>query len=308
MRVSLRNLTAALSVLACTGMSAQSNVTLADPTIYVENGTYYAYGTWGPDSSIGIPVYTSTDMQVWTSAAKLALTPGDAFGTKGFWAPQIFKHGGRYYMFYTANENIAYATADTPEGPFTGGARIESDVRQIDPFVFFDIDGTPYLYHVRLQNGNRIFVARMSDDLTSIDKSTLRECISAAPGSWEDTRSVKWTVTEGPTVIRRDDTYYMFYSANDFRNPDYCVGIATASSPFGPWTKSSEPIIHRSGFGLNGTGHGDLFADNDGSLWYVFHTHFDNNKVVPRQTAVVRVDPVTFKPDVSTFRILTTKD
>jgi len=274
--------------------------------MYMEDGQYYLYGTWGPDANIGFPVYTSSDMEHWVAADRLALTPGDAFGTTGFWAPQILKRDGRYYMFYTANENIAYAVSDSPIGPFAGGGKIASPVKQIDPYVFFDDDGTPYLYHVRLQNGNRIFVARMSTDLTSIDTSTLTECITATPGSWEDTQSVSWTVVEGPTVIKRDGTYYMFYSANDFRNPDYCVGLATAQSPLGPWVKSDRPIIHRSDIGINGTGHGDLFSDSDGDYWYVFHTHADNTVVAPRKTAVVRLDPATFKPDVATFRILHT--
>lgn len=302
----LRNAIAILTISVAGAAVAQAPVmTLADPTIYSEDGKYYAYGTWGPDSNVGIPVYTSTDLKNWQKTSDLALTPGDAFGTKWFWAPQIFKHNGRYYMFYTADEYIAYATAEKPEGPYTGGAKLESDSRQIDPFVFFDIDGTPYLYHVRLQDGNRIFVAKMSDDLTSIDPSTLTECITATPGSWEDTESVKWTVVEGPTVVREGDKYYMFYSANDFRNPDYSVGVAVADSPLGPWTKSDAPIIHRSRFGINGTGHGDLFKDAKGDSWYVFHTHFNNDKVVPRQTAVVRLDNRTFQPDPATFQLLT---
>ncbi len=301
----IRNICTALAIVVAAGASAQTNVTLADPTVYVEDGKYYLYGTWGPNSNIGFPVYTSTDMEAWLPTGSLALTPGDAFGTKGFWAPQVIKRDGRYYMFYTADECIAYATSDSPAGPFTGGAKYASDVKQIDPFVFFDNDGTPYMYHVRVSDGaNRIFVARLSDDLKTMDKSTLKKCIEAAPGSWEDTQSVKWTVTEGPTVIRQGDTYYMFYSANDFRNPDYCVGVATATSPYGPWTKSSEPIIHRSAIGLNGTGHGDLFVDSNGDCWYVFHTHFSNNTVAPRQTAIVKLDPTTFKPDIKTFRIL----
>ena len=304
--MSLRNILTIASLWAIGSVWATSPVTLADPTMYMEDGVYYLYGTWGPDANIGFPVYTSSDMEHWVAADRLALTPGDAFGTTGFWAPQILKHDGQYYMFYTANENIAYAVSDSPIGPFAGGGKIAGNVKQIDPFVFFDNDGTPYLYHVRLQNGNRIFVARMADDLTSIDASTLTECITATPGSWEDTQSVSWTVVEGPTVIRVEDSYYMFYSANDFRNPDYCVGVATAKSPLGPWIKSDAPIIHRSDIGLNGTGHGDLYKDVDGDYWYVFHTHVSNSAVAPRTTAVVRLDAATFKPDVTTFRILQT--
>lgn len=130
------------------------------------------------------------------------------------------------------------------------------------------------------------------------------ECISAVL-PWENTASSEWGVTEGPTVIKRGDEYVMFYSANDFRNPDYAVGIATASSPFGPWHKRPAPIIHRSNIGRNGTGHGDLFTDKDGNLCYVFHVHNTDEEVSPRRTMIVNLDKETLTPIVETLRELT---
>jgi hypothetical protein len=79
----------------------------------------------------------------------------------------------------------------------------------------------------------------------------------------------------------------MFYSANDYRNIDYAVGVATASSPYGPWVKSSQPVINRANMGYYGTGHGDLFKDAQGQWSYVFHTHNSFTEVSPRKTAVV---------------------
>lgn len=53
---------------------------------------------------------------------------------------------------------------------------------------------------------------------------------------WEKTPNYKSApVMEGPTVMKWDGVYYLFYSANHFMNIDYSVGYATASSPFGPW-------------------------------------------------------------------------
>lgn len=74
-------------------------------------------------------------------------------------------------------------------------------------------------------------------------------------------------VMEGPTVMKWDGVYYLFYSANHFMNIDYSVGYATASSPFGPWKKHpNSPIIHRSLVGENGSGHGDVFKGLDGNI------------------------------------------
>lgn len=114
-------------------------VVLADPTVLVDGKTYYLYGTSGVDSNLGFPYCKSENLSDWKDSYRLALAriDGNIFGTKWFWAPQVFKHDGKYYMFYTANERIAYAMADSPAGPFTGGGEIVSDINQIDPFVFF---------------------------------------------------------------------------------------------------------------------------------------------------------------------------
>ena len=85
-----------------------------------------------------------------------------------------------------------------------------------------------------------------------------------------------------------NDKYYLFYSANHFRNIDYGVGYATSDSPYGPWVKNTEnPIIHRTIVGENGSGHGDIFKGLDDKLYYVYHTHNSDSTVVPRRTRIV---------------------
>ena len=198
---------------------------------------------------------------------------------------------GRYAMAYTANEQIAIAWADSPLGPFVQDepAMIPAKTKEIDPFVFHDDDGKTYMYHVRLIGGNRIYVAEMNDDLRSMKEETARECIAVNDKGWENTAEGKWGVSEGPTVVKLDGTYYMFYSCNDFRSIDYAMGYATAKSPLGPWKKHKKPIVSRHLTGENGTGHGDLFRDGDGRWMYVLHTHNSNSKVSPRRTAMVEL-------------------
>ena len=300
--------------------SVPSGILLADPTIFLSNGTYYLYGTTANpelEKNQGFLVYTSNDLKVWKGPegvkGGLALKKGDAFGDKGFWAPQVFEYRERFYMAYTANEHIAMATADSPLGPFENATKadLEAPVRQIDPFVFFDSDGKKYLYHVRLTEGNRIFVAELEDDLMAIKKETLTECLSAEL-TWENTQHADWPVSEGPTVLKRGDLYYMIYSANDFRNSDYAVGFATSKSPLGPWKKNKEsPIIHKSILGISGTGHGDVFMDKASDMWYVFHTHSNDTEVRPRRTAIVKMEfkkngdkPDLLKIEKETFRFL----
>lgn len=297
-----------------------SAIYLADPTIFNHDSTYYLYGTTGDPKFKGKPgflVYTSKDLKTWEgpkgATDGLALKIGDAFGDEGFWAPQVFEYGDKFYIAYTANEHIAMATADSPLGPFINTSKedLKAPVKQIDPFVFFDDDGKKYLYHVRLTEGNRIFVAELNDDLLSIKLETLTECLSSNL-QWENTQNADWSVSEGPTVLKHNGLYYLIYSANDFRNPDYAVGYATSNSPLGPWKKSNNnPIISKELLGINGTGHGDIFMDKYGQLRYVMHTHLNDSTVHPRRTAIVRLDFAKaengtdmIKIDKQTFRFI----
>lgn len=291
---------------------ANDNPLLADPTIFFDKGIYYLYGTSGMADSKGFEVFTSTDQHSWKKEG-LALKRGDSYGTRGFWAPQVFKYKGKYYMAYTANEHIAIAVADHPAGPFKQQvlAPLDAPVKIIDPFVWVDPSGTVYLFHVRLQNGNRIFVAEMDPSLTAMRETTLRECINATD-QWEDTQRVPWKVTEGPTVLKHKGWYYMIYSANDFRNPDYAIGYAVAKTPTGPWEKfKGNPVISSKNTGEKGTGHGDVFLNQKGQMHYVFHTHHSNEKVGPRKTAVISIRfiqqkgaPDQLTADPGTFRFL----
>jgi xylan 1,4-beta-xylosidase len=276
------------------GIAGRQQLTLADPTIFLWENKYYAFGTAGNNSNNGIPVYESGDLLHWKAIntnGGFALKKGDAFGTKGFWAPQVFAYKGMFYMAYTANENIAIATATQPFGPFTQQTKLPlpAIVKQIDPYVFMDDDGRKYLYHVRLIHGNRIFGAALKDDFSGIADSTLTECISATE-PWENAGDSSWPVTEGPSVIKQAGKYYLFYSANDFRNPGYAVGMATSDHPLGPWVKfSANPILSKKQTGHNGTGHGDLFKSADGKWHYVFHVHQSGTQVGPRKTMMINV-------------------
>lgn len=268
---------------------------IADPTIFRSNNLYYLYGTDdGAKTEKGFPVLVSKDLISWQKPRQnggYVLTKGSqTFGTTGFWAPQVFSYNNKFYMLYTANENIALAESNSPYGPFTqkNVGSLPSNTKQIDPFLFFDEDEKKYLFHVRLGGGNKIFVAEFKDDFSGIKPETLKECITAE-GGWEDTKRIPAPpIAEGPTVIKHNGTYYLFYSANDYRNIDYAVGYATSRSPLGPWKKyEKNPIINRKLVGHNGTGHGDVFKDKAGNYNYVFHIHHNDSTANPRQALII---------------------
>lgn len=299
--------TASFLLSCCTENNAEAageEITFADPTIFVENGKYYLTGTCGANT-IGFKLLESTDLANWTAcnadSTHFILKKGDnSFGEWGFWAPQIYRHGDKYLLFYTANEQVAVAKSDSITGHYTQSTirPIDGSEKNIDPFLFKDDDGSYYLYHVRFDNGNYLWSARYDIETDSIDHSSLVRCFGLTD-AWEKTDDGRWSpVMEGPTVMKLDGTYYLFYSANHFLNQDYAVGYATAPSPQGPWTKyAGNPIIHKSRVGEPGSGHGDIFKGLDGKPYYVYHVHNNDSAVAPRLTRIV---PLTMTRNDST--------
>ena len=182
------------------------------------------------------------------------------------------------------------AEADSWKGPFVQNTikPIDGSEKNIDSFLFKDDDGKYYLYHVRFNHGNYIWVGEFDLQKGAIKLETLKKCLDCTE-AWENTPNyVSDPIMEGPTVIKLDGVYYLFYSANHFMNIDYAVGYATASSPLGPWKKySGNPIIHRDIVKENGTGHGDIFTDSVGKYYYVYHVHASDTAVSPRKTRIV---------------------
>lgn len=279
----------------------KQEIFLADPTIYVQDGKYYLTGTGGSGrgAASGFMILESSDLKTWSKpagtsgATRMILTRGEqAFGTHGFWAPQLFKEREVYYLTYTANEQTVLAEASSLLGPYKQAevAPIDGSEKNIDSYLFKDDDGKYYLYHVRFSNGNYLWVAEFDLEKGKIRPETLKKCFDQTE-PWEATPAYESApILEGPTVFRLKDKYYMLYSANHFMNIDYAVGYAVADSPYGPWIKQSDsPIIHRSIVGENGSGHGDLFEGLDGEWYYVYHVHFDQQQVTPRRTRIVPI-------------------
>ena len=261
----------------------ETPVLLGDPFIMLHDGTYYAYGTHADD---GIEVYTSDDLKTWKYKG-MALQKKDVWADRWFWAPEVYEVNGKFYMYYSADEHICVATADSPAGPFTQSKKepMIADEKCIDNSLFIDDDGTPYLYFVRFTDGNVIWVAEMNDDLTGIKQETLTECIKVGE-PWELSQDKPAKVAEGPSILKREDVYYLVYSANHFESKNYGVGYATSNSPMGPWKKyEGNPILQHAD-GLMGTGHGAPFCCKDGSWKYIFHAHWDSTKVQPRTSYI----------------------
>lgn len=253
-------------------------IVLADPFILLHDDTYYAYGTHASD---GIEVYTSHDLKEWHKEPLLALHKDNSYGDKWFWAPEVYEADDMFYMYYTADEHICVAVADSPYGPFKQKEQIPmiEGEKTIDNSLFIDDDGTPYLFFDRFNDGLNIWVAALEEDMMTIKTETMHPCIHVSQ-EWEEV----WPrVNEGAFVIRHKGVYYMTYSANSYESQFYGIGCATATDIFGEWKKYDDnPLLQKPG-NLVGVGHSAMFRDKQDELRIVFHAHHDGSIIHPRK-------------------------
>ena len=64
----------------------EDRLPIADPYVLFYEDKYYAYGT----RTNGFEVYISDDLEHWRRGDRLALSPQDSWGTKWYWAPEVY--------------------------------------------------------------------------------------------------------------------------------------------------------------------------------------------------------------------------
>lgn len=256
----------------------------ADPFILTYDGKYYLYATNADD---GFRVFVSENMAVWQDMG-YCLRKGDVIGDKWFWAPEVLEKDGRFYMVYVAEEHLAIAEADSPTGPFVQKEKKWlSEEKAIDGHFFVDDDGTVYLYYVRFDGGNVIYMSTVNDNFDGIDEENERFLLRA-DREWE-LRDCE--VVEGPFVLKHNGKYYLTYSANHTRSEDYAIGYTVSDSPFGPFEKyEGNPILHKTA-DVNGTGHHSFVRSVDGKeLICVYHCHYSKSEFQPRSVCIDRAE------------------
>ncbi len=207
------------------------------------------------------------------------------------------------------NFRIGVAVSDSPTGPFTDLInRPIFDPRYpvIDGNLLFENDKI-YLYYSRCCYKNPVksevsewarkkglfneieeswvYGVELKHDFTGVTgkpKLLLRPPVTMEDkqAEWES-RSVtsgevnrRWT--EGSFIFRKNDLYYMMYSANFFGGKNYAVGYATSKSPHGPFKKAdNNPVLQKNveqGGIVTGTGHNSVTVSPDGKeMLCVYH-------------------------------------
>ncbi len=139
-----------------TGMFPDPSIVRVDEDYYMVNSTFIYFPC--------IPISHSKDMIHWEIIGYAITNPDWAYlddleGGRGYWAPDISYHEGRFYIAATYRMNDTgtvyrrqmVVSSDRPEGPYSKPVFLDED--GIDPSIFNDDDGRRYML---LNRGARI--------------------------------------------------------------------------------------------------------------------------------------------------------
>lgn len=261
---------------------------IADPNLVVVDGRYLLYGTtdgipgWGASS---FQAFESTDLVEWTTLGEVLVLGRDvSWASAHAWAPAMVARNGRCYLYFTAESSIGVAVADHPAGPFVDIGRPlvragDFPGVAIDPSVFIDHDGTPYL----CWGNDRLHIVPLDASMTAF---RAEDVVTWTPPGF---REAGW-------IHRRGDTYYLSWSENDTREPEYRVRYATGPSPVGPWEVQGVLVEMRPERGILGTGHHSIAQVPGTDTWLIAYHRF----AIPGGNGYTRetmVDLLTHLPD-----------
>ncbi|MCW2742791.1 MAG: hypothetical protein JWR45_3213 [Blastococcus sp.] len=254
-----------------------------DPDVLEVDGTYYAYAT--NTATQNVQLATSTDLVSWELSDADALPDLPPWVIPGkTWAPEVTQLGPGRFVMYTTTTNfqptlqcIAVATATSPEGPFevAGDGMLVCPTDEggaIDASTFTDDDGTRYL--LWKNDGNCcgfdtwLSIAPLSEDGLTLAGPATR--LVKQDQEWEG------NLVEAPTLVEREGTYVLMYSANDYGSDQYAIGYATADAVTGPYVKGADPLFttDASDGRYLGPGGQDVVTAEDGTDRLAFHSWY----------------------------------
>jgi len=198
------------------------------------------------------------------------------------WAPELHRIGGRWYIYYTADDGnisnhnmlVLQSSTSDPLGPYHFQGQLTSGPFSIDATVLQQPDGSVYLLWSRgdTQNVNSLVIAPMANPWTL-----------SAPGVELSRPTNPWEteirpVNEGPAVLQHDGKLFVVFSVTACESPDYSLAMITYNGQGslldkGNWTKSTGPVFTRDDANwVFGPGHNSFFNSPDGrETWIAYH-------------------------------------
>lgn len=287
---------------------------VADPCVSIYDSSYYLSAS----TATGLESWKSDDLQTWEKVGPIVIFPEDDPLKSCIWASEVHNFGGKYYLTYsglnpeTSTLDTNLGVGETPFGPFTliASPLIHLEGKNaIDANIFVDDDGSAYLYFS--ENGSSseyaaygaLRQARLKPDFSGIEGEIMP--VNEEYPDWEllsVPRGVR--CNEGATVFKHDGIYYMTYSANETHMGDYGVGVQTAPTPLGPWTKADyNPILYSSPKDgplsegglpvIDSPGHNGIIFGKDGEPeWIIYHRHAPEVSDYPSNTRVTCINRI----------------
>lgn len=257
----------------------------------------YVYASHDMEPSVGCDrmdryhVFSTEDMKSWTDHGEImnaaTVRKQAGWGSDGFmWAPDCAYNpsDGLYYFYFphpsdTQNWNrtwrIGVAVSRYPDKEFHVVGYVEGMPPAIDPCVFVDDDGQPYIYN---GGGGTCYGARLrKDNWMKLDGG-----VSEMKGL-TDFHEATW-------IHKYNGRYYLSHSDNNSpSNGGNRMRYAVSDSPLGPW-ESLGVYMYPQGVETN---HGSIVKFK--GQWYAFyHTaDFSGNGTLRS----VCVDPLTVNED-----------
>jgi arabinan endo-1,5-alpha-L-arabinosidase len=263
----------------------------ADPFVLRHSGGWTMYGSAPaalPDGRLFQTLH-SPDLVTWTDTGGALEPLAHAPAGTEYWAPEVMAADGAFWMYYSAGvgdegHHQRVAKAADPGGPFQDvGVDLTPDLPfAIDPSPFLDTDGTRWLFFAtdRL-GGERPGTVLAVAPLTSTTSLGEHRVILTATADWQRYQAdrsmygqvLDWHTLEGPQVVHRLGRYWLCYSAGNWHDASYGVGLAVADSPLGPWqlVREGAAFVDSPSSGLTGPGHNSLVSDLEGTDHAVFH-------------------------------------
>ncbi|HBC88880.1 MAG TPA: glycoside hydrolase [Lentisphaeria bacterium] len=275
-----------------------SDIQIRDPFILPvpEEGCYYLFGTtdknaWGGPGT-GFDCYRGKDLENWEGPITAFRPPKDFWATTQFWAPEVHRYEGKYYMFASFKaDGVCRGTqilvSEKPEGPYmplTSGPVTPRDWECLDGTLFVDDGDDSWIVfcHEWLQVGDGTICAmRISKDLKrAADEPLLLFHGSEAP--WGRANHEKKYVTDGPFIYHTASSGLLMLWSSDGKD-GYAMGIAKSANGkiTGPWTHEPEPIYGKDG------GHGMIFRTFEGQLMMTLHRP---NKTPEERPIIMRIN------------------
>ncbi len=296
---------------------------LRDPCIMREGDTYYLVFTHFPfthhtsrrddrpdlNSSPGIRLFSSKDLKNWKFEnwiVKSSELPDDCPYKHRFWAPELRKMNGRYYIIFYADNWIKdeynsrgemgyvgfVGVADNPAGPYENITWLPGS--GCDTHLFADTDGKTYA----VMPFGDTFVQEA--DLTGIDKKEIKLLGERTRIVNRDNSDIGLNFSpdymEAPWMIKRDGKYVLFTGSpyKEEQKPEgvtpdlatgYWVGVATADNIWGPYTKQPQVFLG---------GHIAVFSGHDGREWFSYRGESGGEA-----HGKLCIDPIPFDKDGS---------